>query len=433
MNTVKIYPNDLFGEINIPPSKSLSHRAIICGGLAEGVSNIDNLIFSDDIKATLKGMRSLGTRVQCIETQAHKETYCVKLEGNADLKVLDENIDCKESGSTLRFLIPFAGLTGDKITFTGRGKLVERPLDPYYRIFDKQNIKYKNENGKLPLEVMGRLKPGTFEIDGNISSQFITGLMFVLPLLNGDSTLKITTELESKGYVDLTLDILKKFNIKIENNDYKEFNIKGNQQYKSGYYRVEGDFSQAAFWIVAGILGRNIKCKDLRIDSLQGDKVILDIIQKMNGKIQIEEDLIEVNQSRTKGIVIDASECPDLVPILAVLGSVSKGTTKIINAERLRIKESDRLKAISTELNKLGADVKELKDGLIIEGKEDLRGGVVVDSWNDHRIAMALAVASIKCIDHIIITGSNAVNKSYPSFWRDFAGLGGKIDERYLG
>lgn len=433
MNTVKIYPKNLSGEIRIPPSKSLSHRAIICAGLSEGVSDIDNLIFSDDIRATLKGMRALGTNVQCIETEAHEEAYCVTLEGNPDVKALDNTIDCKESGSTLRFLIPFAGLTDNKLTFTGRGKLVERPLDTYYKVFDKQNIKYRNDNGKLPLEVEGRLKPGTFELEGNISSQFITGLMFVLPLLNDDSILKITTELESKGYVDLTLDILKKFNIQIQNNDYKEFKIKGNQHYKSRYYRVEGDYSQAAFWVVAGILGSNIKCKDLSIQSLQGDKAILDIIQKMDGKIQVKEDFIEIQESKTKGSIIDASECPDLVPILAVLGSLSKGTTKIINAERLRIKESDRLKAISTELNKLGANIKELKDGLIIEGKEKLKGGAVVDSWNDHRIAMALAIASIKCTDSIIITGSDAVNKSYPDFWKDFVGLGGKIDERYVG
>lgn len=432
MNFVKIYPNNLSGQIKIPPSKSLSHRAIICAGLSHGKCDIDNLIFSDDIKATLEGMRSFGVKVEKIETDSKANTSTITINGEKELDLLNNNIDCKESGSTLRFLIPFAGLLKEKVTFTGRGKLVERPLDTYYRIFDEQNIEYKNDNGKLPLEVKGVLKPGTFKVEGNISSQFITGLMFVLPLLKGDSKIVITTELESKGYVDLTLDILKQFNIEIENNNYKEFYIKGNQKYISRNYRVEGDFSQVAFWIVAGILGSSIKCKDLRTDSLQGDRAILEIVQRMGGDLQVNEDFITINESKTKGTVIDASQCPDIVPVLAVLGALSDGVTRIINAERLRIKESDRLKAIATELNKLGANVKELEDGLIIEGKEKLRGGTV-DSWNDHRIAMALAIASIKCTEPLIITGSEAVRKSYPDFWKDFKSLGGKIDEQYVG
>lgn len=432
MNFVKIYPNNLSGEIKIPPSKSLSHRAIICAGLSDAICDIENLIFSDDIKATLEGMRSFGVKVEKIETDSKSNTSTITINGAKELQLLNNSIECKESGSTLRFLIPFAGLLKEKVTFIGRGKLVERPLDTYYRIFDEQNIEYKNDNGKLPLEVKGILKPGTFKVEGNISSQFITGLMFVLPLLNGDSKIVITTELESKGYVDLTLDILKQFGIKIENNNYKEFYIKGNQKYISKDYRVEGDFSQVAFWIVAGILGSSIKCKDLRTDSLQGDRAILEIVQRMGGNLKVNEDFVTINESKTKGTVIDASQCPDIVPILAVLGAVSNGTTKIINAERLRIKESDRLKAIATELNKIGANVKELEDGLIIEGKTKLSGGTV-DSWNDHRIAMALAIASIKCTEPLIITGSEAVRKSYPDFWKDFISLGGKIDEQYVG
>ncbi|WDV44335.1 3-phosphoshikimate 1-carboxyvinyltransferase [Clostridiaceae bacterium M8S5] len=428
MSCVKIYPKKLSGEINIPPSKSLSHRAIISAGLAEGVSKIDNLIFSDDIKATMEGMRALGTSIQCIVSKSHEKNHSIKLKGISDIKAVQSEIDCKESGSTLRFLIPFAGVVNKPMKFIGRGKLVERPLDTYYKIFDEQNINYKNEDGKLPLIVDGMIKPGTFKIKGNISSQFITGLMFILPLLDEDSKIEITTELESKGYVDLTLDILRKFNIKIENNDYKVFYIKGNQKYKARDYKVEGDYSQAAFWIVAGLFGGRIKCEDLDINSLQGDKAVVEIVKRMNGNLNIKEDVIEVNESQTVGTIIDASQCPDLVPILATLASVSNGTTKIIKAERLRIKESDRLKAISTELNKIGANIKELEDGLLIEGKDSLVGGMV-DSWNDHRIAMALAIASIKCTKPVIITGSDAVKKSYPNFWEDFKSLGGRIDE----
>lgn len=432
MKSVKIIPSSLKGEVRIPPSKSMSHRAIIAAGLSNGISNIDNIAFSDDIIATLEGMKAFGIESENTGIDPEYETSRLTIKGNEKMNVLKDEIDCKESGSTLRFLIPMAGLLGEKITFIGRGKLIERPLDTYYKIFNEQNIQYTNKEGKLPLSIEGKLKPGIFHMKGNISSQFITGLLFVLPMLDGDSKIVITTELESKGYVDLTLDILNKFHIQVQNNNYQEFIIKGNQKYIPRDYRVEGDFSQAAFWIVAGILGRGIKCSDLNINSLQGDKRILDIVKEMGAAISVQDNFVQVAKSDTNGIVIDASQCPDLVPILATLGALSKGSTKIINAARLRIKESDRLKAMATELNKLGADVVELEDGLEINGKEELKGGVV-DSWNDHRIAMALAIASIKCTEPVTITNSDAVKKSYPRFWQDFKSLGGKINEWNVG
>ncbi|MCT4607445.1 MAG: 3-phosphoshikimate 1-carboxyvinyltransferase [Marinisporobacter sp.] len=431
MKCVEINPSPLKGEVKIPPSKSMSHRAIICAALSEGESIIENIAFSDDIIATLEAMKSFGITAK--NSEMDENGICtVHIQGKDKLKLLNNEIDCKESGSTIRFLIPMAGLFGEKVTYTGRGKLVERPLDTYYRIFEEQDINYSNNEGKLPLSVEGILKPGTFKMKGNISSQFITGLLFVLPLLDGDSKILITTELESKGYVDLTLDMLKKFSIEIKNNNYEEFIIKGNQKYKGNNHRVEGDFSQAAFFIVAGILGRALKCEDLNIASLQGDKAILDIVKKMGADLAIHNDFVKVKESKTEGMTIDASQCPDLVPILSVLGALSKGKTKIVNAARLRIKESDRLKAMATELSKLGADIKELEDGLEIHGKEKLRGGIV-DSWNDHRIAMALAIASIKCSEPVIIQSSDAVKKSYPRFWQDFEKLGGQINERYMG
>lgn len=431
MKCVKITPSILGGEIKIPPSKSLCHRAIICASLSEGVSIIENFILSDDMTATIGGMEALGADIEKITSENdNNSTLELKIKGG--FKKIKDTIDCIESGSTLRFLIPIALLDSGKITFTGSGKLVSRPIQPYLDIFNRQNIKYMLQNGQLPFTAEGVLKSGEYEVKGNISSQFITGLMFALPLLSGDSKIIITTELESKGYIDLTLDVLGKYGIEIGNKDYKEFYIKGNQKYLNKDYYVEGDFSQAAFWIVAGLLGNGISCKRLNINSLQGDRVILDIIRKMDGHFEEKEDRIDVYGSETIGTVIDASQCPDLVPILAVLGALSTGTTKIINAARVRIKESDRLKAISEELIKLGADIKELEDGLIINGKDQLEGGTV-DSWNDHRIAMALAVASIKCKDSVTITNSSAVKKSYPGFWNDFKSLGGKLNECSLG
>lgn len=426
MDCIKIVPSNLSGVINIPPSKSLSHRAVICAALSRGESNIDNIMFSDDIHATCEGMKRLGAQIE------RKGESNLRIRGKFPLASKMETIDCIESGSTLRFLIPISLLRDKTTVFTGKGKLVSRPLDTYYKIFNKQNIKYISNNSKLPLSIEGKLRSGSFEIEGNISSQFITGLMFALPLLGEDSKITIINELESKGYVDLTIDMLKRFGINIINNYYKEFFIKGNQKYINIDYRVEGDFSQAAFWLVGGILGEEILCKDLNTNSLQGDKVIMELIRSMDGHIVIKDSLVTTKASKTKGIIIDASQCPDIVPILAVLASLSEGETKIINASRLRIKESDRLKAISTELNKLGANVKELEDGLIIKGKERLTGGVV-DSWNDHRIAMSLAIASIRCTSEVIITNSDTVKKSYPHFWEDFKKLGGKIYEFSMG
>lgn len=432
MDNVKITPSPLKGEINIPPSKSLAHRAVICAGLSEGISKIDNIIYSEDIKATIKGMESFGVKVEEKAGNEDEITKALKVQGTRNFRVVADTIDCIESGSTIRFLIPIALLTGEEVTFKGRGKLVSRPMNIYYELFESQGIGYENNSGNLPLKVKGKLKPETYKVKGNVSSQFITGLMFALPLLEGDSKIVVTTELESKGYVDLTMDSMKKFGVEIENKDYKEFYIKGNQRYLNRDYRVEGDFSQAAFWIVAGLLGANIKCKDLNVNSLQGDMEILDIVKKMGANLDIKEEYIEVKASETKGIVIDASECPDLVPVLSVLAALSEGTTRIINAERVRIKECDRLKAMATELNKVGAEIEETADGLIIKGKKSLKGGIV-DSWNDHRIAMAMAVASIKCEEPLIITDSKAVKKSYPHFWEDFVKLGGVINEWSMG
>lgn len=426
MNCVKIYPKALAGKINIPPSKSLSHRAIISASLSSQESNIDNIIFSDDINATSKAMENFGAKLE----KTSENT--LKIKGSFPLNFNGEVIDCKESGSTLRFLIPISLLSQEKVIFKGEGKLISRPLEPYYKIFKEENIKYKNNNGKLPLELEGILRPGEFKIDGKISSQFVSGLMFALPLLDGDSKIVITSRLESKAYVDLTMDILNKFGVKIKNKAYEEFEIKGNQKYQANDYKVEGDFSQGAFWIVAGILGKKIYIENLNIDSLQGDKVILDIVKKMEANIDINKTSITTEESRTKAITIDGSQCPDLVPILTVLAALSQGQTRIKNAGRLRIKESDRLKAISTELKKLGADIEELKDGLVINGKKSLKGGIV-DSWNDHRIAMALAIASIKSSGNVIIRNSHVVKKSYPHFWDDFKSLGGEMNEFSMG
>ena len=426
---IKIRPGKLNGTIEIPPSKSYSHRAVIAAALAENgkKSKIDNLKFSVDITTTTDIMENWGAEIERFES-------ALEIIGNGGkVAPRDKYVQCNESGSTIRFLIPVGITSENELVFDGKGKLVDRPLDSYYRIFDKQGLKYETTDGKLPLTVNGKLKPGNYEIDGNISSQFITGLLYALPLLEGDSKLIINKNLESKGYVDLTLEILKLAGIEIVNNDYKSFDIRGNQTYKPFDYTVEGDYSQVAFWIVAGIISANrdneVKCLHVNKNSLQGDREIIEIVTRMGAKLEIFDDYVIVKPSKTKGTVIDISQCPDIGPVLTVLAALSEGETRIINGERLRIKESDRITSIKTELNKLGGNVSEEGDSLIIQGVDGFTGGVTVSAWNDHRIAMSLAIASTRCEKEIILEEAESVRKSYPHFWDDFVKMGGEIEK----
>ena len=419
MNVI-IHPKKLKGDVLIPPSKSLSHRAIIAACLAKGTSIISNVSYSKDINATIGAMEALGAKVV-------KNGNTLTINGS-DVKRTRNIIDANESGSTIRFMIPIALVNNEPITFTGKNHLVNRPLDSYFEIFDKQNISYNHDEGVyLPLHVDGGLKPGLFEIRGDISSQFITGLLYALPLLEGDSKIVITTNMESVGYIDLTLDVLKSFGIEIINNNYKEFVIKGNQQYIPTDYVVEGDYSQTAFFLVGGALGNDINLLGMKEYSLQGDKKIIDDIKAMNGDVTFTGGILKCSPSHTKAAIIDFSQSPDLGPALSVLASVSKGTSYFINASRLRIKECDRITCVLEELNKMGASITETPTSMIINGVNQLHG-CVVDSHNDHRLAMAFAMAATICDSDVKILNAECVSKSYPNFWEDYIKLGGDVD-----
>lgn len=402
--TITITPRKLSGSLEVPPSKSMAHRLLICASLASGRSVVDNLSLSEDISATIGAMRALGSSIGVSKATA-------TCDGSAIFhteKAL--NIDCRESGSTIRFLIPVALAGGMTCTFTGSGRLMERPLEPYFELCGQDGITVKKENGAVTFD--GKLRGGTYRLAGNISSQFITGLLFALPLVRADSRILLTTPLESAGYVDMTIQALAAFGIEIENADNAEFRIRGGQRYQPHNCAVEGDYSQAAFFFVANALGSRVALTGLREDSLQGDREILPIIKKMGTPLA--------------GMEIDVSQIPDLVPVLAVLATQAEGVTRLTNAKRLRIKESDRLHTTTQELRKLGAEIVEHEDELIITGKTNLTGGVTC-AHNDHRIAMALAIAATACSGAVTIQGAECVRKSYGNFWEDYQRLGGCI------
>ncbi len=434
MGDYKINPTKLKGEVKIPPSKSMAHRAVICAALSDGICKVTNIDYSDDIIATIEAMKSLGAVIT--KKEDYLEVIGIKSSENKINDSIDSErvIDCNESGSTLRFLVPIAALFEGVNRFVGRGNLGKRPLDTYYNIFDEQGIKYSYKEGILDLKTEGKLKAGEFKVKGNISSQFITGLLFTLPLLDGDSKITIITEMESKGYIDLTLSAIKDFGVEIVNNNYEEFIIKGNQTYKCRDYRVEGDYSQAAFFLCADAISNEVVVNDLKLNSLQGDKEVIDILERMGVKIENSgTGLIGTVNSELKSTIVDGSQCPDIIPVVSLAACLCSGTTEVINAGRLRIKECDRLHAVTSELNKLGANITEKEDGLIIEGVSKLKGGCTVWSHKDHRIAMTLAIASTVCEKPIIIQDYECVSKSYPEFWNDFKNVGGVLHEWNVG
>lgn len=416
--------NKLKGELVVPPSKSISHRAVICAALSKGESIINNLILSEDIETTIEAMKQFGAQIEIQYIDKTGRFRAIISNSKIDDLLKSEDLQgeqpievyCRESGSTARFLIPFFHIYNGPVTFKGTERLSERPYAPYLEIFDLQNIKYISHNGGLPLTVEGKLQPGTYNVVGNVSSQFISGLMFMLPLLKHNSQILIKPPLESKDYIALTVDCLDTFGIKITEIEPLKYEVNGGQAYIGTDYTVEGDYSQAAFWLVANALGSEINLLGVHPHSKQADRAIKDIIKQIDKYCENNELCL-----------IDVSQCPDLVPIIAVYCALKKGNFQIVNAQRLRIKESDRLKAIATELLKMGADISETEDGLLINGVVSLVGAQV-NSWNDHRIAMALAVAATCASGQTIITDAQCVRKSYPSFWEDYIMLGGDVD-----
>lgn len=359
MKRAHIRGGRLTGAVTPPPSKSAAHRGIICAALARGVSRVAPFALSDDMRATIGAMRALGASV----TEADG---ALLVDGTGTFSGVSGSIDCIESGSTLRFLIPVAAVCGASFTFTGRGRLPQRPIGPYLDCLPPAGVACETAGG-LPLAIHGALRAGDFALPGNVSSQFITGLLLALPLLEGDSRIRLTSPLQSVGYVELTLDVLRAFGIEVRAAE-NGYDVPGGQHYRAHDFTVEGDWSQAAFWLAAGALGGPVTVRGLRADSVQGDRAILPLLRRFGARVEETTEGFTASRAPLRGIDIDASQIPDLVPILAVVAAFAQGDTVIHGAARLRIKESDRLHAIALGLRALGARIDEAPDGLTIHG-----------------------------------------------------------------
>lgn len=414
MERVIISPSRLTGEVHIPPSKSAAHRNIICAALSGGTSVITPACHSEDIDATLRCVKALGAEV-------------LEKDGSFYITGIDRQmafgktatLDCGESGSTLRFMIPIAAALGVNATFIGQGRLPQRPINALTDILTAFGVSCNGD--RLPLTISGMLGPGDYPVSGNISSQYLTGLLFAIGINGGRAVL--TTPLESAGYIDLTVKIMKLFGIEISEKD-GVYTAKGN--FKASQNQIEGDWSQACFYLAAGTLGADLKLYGLDFNSTQGDKAALEIFKSFGADIKIENNCLFVKGGKLSPIEIDCSQIPDMVPSLAITAAMCEGKTRIFGGQRLRIKETDRIKTVVAGLKAMGIDVTELEDGMIITGSKPAGG--IVDGTGDHRIVMAFSVLSAFANGKTEILGCRAINKSYPTFFEDFKGIGGDVN-----
>ena len=397
----------------------MAHRAVLCAALAEGTSRLSNLAHSQDINATLAAAAAFGAAVEPGDRQA-------RITGVGFPRPAAGPVDCCESGSTLRFLIPMAALTGAPVTFTGRGRLMQRPQSVYQELFARQGLRFEPAGDALT--VAGPLQAGRFELAGDVSSQFVSGLLFALPLLAGDSTLCLRPPVESRSYIQMTRAAQAAFGVESRWLDQNTLLVPGNQRYTARDAAIEGDWSQAAFPAVLGALAGDVTVTGLDPDTLQGDAVIREILRDCGAEIHPAADGVRFVKSPLHGVEIDLADCPDLGPTLMVLGLFCSGKTVIRNAGRLRLKESDRIAAMEQELRKFGGKI-ESEGGTITIWESALHAPQEpLDGHNDHRVVMSLAVAALAAGVPAVIRGANAVVKSWPDFFDAMRALGARVE-----
>lgn len=418
MEQIKISPSLLNGEVLIPPSKSAAHRMLLCAALSCGKTIISPACHSADIDATINAATSLGAKI--IEENGAFTVYGINAN---DIPKEHITIDCGESGSTLRFLIPIAAALGLNATFIGHGRLPSRPINELTNLLSANGVICSGDC--LPLTISGKLTKGEYYISGNISSQYLTGILLSLPLVGNNSSVTLTTPLESAGYIDMTIEAMHHFGVDCvkTDNTYKTIG-----KYASADGAIEGDWSQACFFLAAAALGGEIKIGGLKADSTQGDRSATKHFASFGIDVEQKEDLLIAKKKKELiATEIDCSQIPDMVPALAVTAALSKGITRLYGAARLRIKESDRIKTTLDGLRAMGVSATELDDGMIIHGGCKIKGGNV-NGAGDHRIVMAFSVLAAAAESDTVISGYSAINKSYPHFFSDYKSLGGKAN-----
>lgn len=411
---IVVKPSTTGGSVYAPASKSSMQRAVAASLLAHGESTLHNPSFSSDSIAAVKMAECLGAKASIFDN---------RIVINGGLNPVCPVLDCNESGLGVRLFSALAALTGQKITLTGRGSIMKRPMGDGLQCLESAGARVTSNNGLLPVSIQGPLKGGTIYLDGSATSQFLTGLLMALPTINDNSHL-IVNSLASRSYIDLTLEILSKFGIYIRNESYSSFIIPGNQQYTPADYYVEGDWSGAAFLLVMGATGGTVTVGNLQPGSTQPDRNILSILESAGAKVSRGESTVSVSKGNLCGFTADISEAPDLAPPLVALAAFCKGKSILNGTSRLSIKESDRGKTLESEFRKLGVDINNHGDYIEVNGDAPLSGGRV-SSHGDHRIAMALAIAASKAGGEVIIAEAESVNKSYPGFFEDFGKIGG--------
>ena len=421
--TVTIAPGPARGAVKAIPSKSAAHRLFIAAALGDRPTRILCRGTSQDIKATLQCLEALGAGIE--------------VRGDAvAITPIDRSrplgsciLDCGESGSTLRFLVPVAGALGAEAVFRLAGRLADRPMEPLAGEMEQHGCRLILDRSAKTLTVSGQLRPGDYALPGNVSSQFFTGLLFALPLLGEKSRLRVLGTMESASYIDLTLSALARFGLRPAPLEGGGWTVPARAYHGPGEVTVEGDWSNAAPWLCMGTLtGSGITVTGLDNESLQGDRAVCRVLARMGANVSQEADRAFAAPGTPSAVDVDARDIPDLVPVLAAAAATLPGVTRFTGAARLRLKESDRLETTARTLNALGGKVEETADGLIVTGVPRLAGGTV-DAFGDHRIAMAAAVASVACEGPVTVTGAQAVEKSYPAFWEDLAALGKEVTE----
>ncbi len=424
---IKITPSAITGEVIAPPSKSYTHRAVVAASLAAGENIIESPLLSDDTLYTINACRFLGAAIEL-------ESDRLKIYGTGGkIKTVTgrERIIAGNSGSTVRLVAPMAALSQTKVILDGDDRLRQRPVDELLSALESLGAKARSlgDNGCPPLEIQGgKLRGGEVATSGQTSSQHISGLLLIAPYLEDGLTIK-ATNLRSRPYLDITLDVMQAFGVEAVNHNYKEFLVRSGQRYQAKHYKIEGDYSSAAYFLAAGAIGGGpVTVKNLKKDSAQGDRYLLNILSQIGCSVERQQEAVTVSRhEELKGVSLDMGDYPDLVPTVAVVAAYAQGKTEITNIGHLRFKESDRLKLTAAELGKMGIKAEVTDNAMIIYGGGPR--GAELEAHHDHRLAMSLSIAALFATGSSVINGAESVNKSYPGFFNDLAKLGARVEE----